>query len=75
MAMFGQNFKSGRQVAICPLCSLHFDNQTDIFICPKIKIDIPDSGDTEDLFSENVSLKTVKVVCEAMKSRNDLLSN
>ena len=75
MAKFGNNFKSGKILTICPLCKLHFDDQSLCLKCPKIRKQIECDIDISDLFTENISSKTAKVLSEVVNIRAKLKNN
>ena len=68
MANFGENFRGGRPSTLCPLCSSHVDCQFEALKCPIIlqevekKMTIDESTKIENIFMENISQSTIKLV-------------
>ena len=73
MSMFGDNFKEGRISTVCPLCSLHADNQSNIMECPRIRNKVNIKVNIEEVYATVVNIQTAKVICQAMKVRKNLL--
>ena len=72
MSKFGRNFKSGRELIICPLCNIHFDDQSLCLKCPVVRKKLGCNINIDDLMTKNISVKTAKVLVDVMKIRNNL---
>ena len=72
MSNFRMNFKGDKQSLLCPLCKIHFDDQNFVLRCPTIRKQIcePDA-DISDIYSETISLKSVKLLSKALDIRNN----
>ena len=79
MLLFGENFRAGRDTVLCPLCLKHSDSQFEILNCTVIREDLEKQGvdisnvNLEDIYSENISDNSVKVLKTAMETRNSNL--
>ena len=40
MERFGENFRGGQNMVVCPLCMLHLDSQDLSLQCPEVRKDI-----------------------------------
>ena len=75
MAKFGENYKAGKTLTICPLCNSHVDSQTMLLKCPKIiaetekKFGVNHQNYIDELYSEDISETTVKIIKNAMEYR------
>ena len=69
MAKLGENFRGNRENVACPLCSNHLDNQRMIFQCEELKKKVKIECTLDDIYKENISLKTVKNLEEIDKMR------
>ena len=61
-ADYGENFRAGREMVICPLCQIHLDSQFLCLECPVIKKEVKEAHQIEDIYSDQISLKTVEVL-------------
>ena len=64
MEDYGENFRGGKTQVICPLCSLHLDNQELSFQCQVIKDKLNVTGDVQNIYKENINVETVKAICK-----------
>ena len=74
MAEFGENYRGGRAQVICPLCNVHLDNQEMSYQCPQIKSEVQIEGKIEDIYKEEINVKTVKTIekiTEVRKSQQE----
>ena len=62
MAPFGENFRGGQAMVICPLCKGHPDGQSESFECVQIKKVIDVQGSYMQIFGQNFSRELVKTV-------------
>ena len=74
MINVGNNYKAGRSSVICPLCSLHFDNQDDLLLCPAIRSKIKTTVNLNDIYESSISMKSAKLLKEVMNLRENLLA-
>ena len=74
MINVGNNYKAGRSSVICPLCSLHFDSQDDLLLCPAIRSKIKTTENLNDIYESSISMKSVKLLKEVMNLRENLLA-
>ena len=81
MSDFGFNFRAGRDQIRCPLCGQHPDCQTFLFKCPELKSSLyekfgPNSYDSiDEIFSETISVETIRVIKFAMDLRKTKLKD
>ena len=73
MAPFGENFRGGRDIVTCPLCSTHVDNQVMSFQCPAMRNKINIECDIEDVYSDTMNKKTATTLHKILKLRKELL--
>ena len=69
MAEFGENFRAGREKVMCPLCTLHLDNQNFGPACPVLRRDLDMTGNYSDMYNNNVSVETVAYMEKVMEYR------
>ena len=62
MAEYGENFRAGRIKVMCPFCNLHLDSQDLGYICPIIQANIDISGSYTDIYSENITQRTMETI-------------
>ena len=62
MAPFGQNFKGGQSMIICPFCRNHVDGQEESWGCKSINRILDIQGDYKEIFGQTFSEKIVKSV-------------
>ena len=62
MAPFGQNFKGGQSMIVCPFCGNHADGQEESWGCKPINRIIDIQGDYEEIFGQPFSEQIVKSV-------------
>lgn len=75
MADFGENFKSGADVVICPLCLDHIDSQSNSFKCQIIKNKIEVKGNMKDVYGSNIPRNLIQTIQDITKVRNDIFNN
>ena len=71
MANYGENYRAGHDHVICPLCSLHIDSQFLCLECPVIKSEIGSKYNIDDLYSNQISSKTVKILQQVNRIREE----
>ena len=69
MAPFKQNFKNLKET-LCPLCSLHNDDQNLIFKCPVIVQQANPDGIVDNIYSGMITKDLVKQLAKAIQIRN-----
>ena len=70
VANFGENYRGGREVILCPLCKDHPDTQEAAFsCCEAIKANTHIEGEIADIYTRNIDSKTVKSLCNIVEFR------
>ena len=69
MADFGENFKAGADVVICPLCMDHEDSQLQSFECQWIRNSIEVAGSMDEVYNGKPSRQTIETINEITKMR------
>ena len=69
MEDYGENFRGGETQVMCPLCSLHLDNQELSFQCQVIKNEVKITGDIQNIFKDSINVETVKTICKISEYR------
>ena len=69
MAEFGENFRAGMEKVMCPLCTLHLDDQNFGPACPVLRRDLNMTGNYSDMYNNNVSVETVAYMEKVMECR------
>ena len=72
MAPFGENFRGGQKVVLCPLCKAHPDGQIDSFECTELKKVINIKGDYMKIFGPNIPEELVKTIHNIYNFREEL---
>ena len=62
MAPFGQNFKGGQNITICPFCKNHADGQAEGWKCPQMNRLIDIRGEYNQIFGQKFSKELIKTV-------------
>ena len=71
MANYGDNYRAGREVVICPLCNMHIDSQFLCQHCPIIKNQIDSRLQIDDLYTETISSETVRILTRIESIRQE----
>ena len=71
MAPFGENFRSGSNLVLCPLCGLHRDGQKESFSCPKMKQMIDIKGKYEQVFGWKFSADFILTIQSIFEFREE----
>ena len=74
MANFGEHFRGKGGPSICPLCQSHFDSQKFSFQCKIVKENVLIEGIYSNIFSEKITLKTVKTLVDISKFRDEYVN-
>ena len=74
MAKYGENFRGILKNVMCPLCYSHLDSQSQSFQCKELRSKIDIRCDIKDIYSDDVSVETVKTVAEMMKQRQLIIN-
>ena len=69
MADFGENFKAGADVVICPLCMDHEDSQSKSFECQWIRNSIEVVGSMDEVYNGKLSRETIATINNITKIR------
>ena len=72
MAPFGENFRGGKESAICPLCDNHIDSQSMSFSCPVLRSKIDIKCEMEEVYSDEISLETAETLRNIINVREQL---
>ena len=75
MEKFGENYRGGLKLIMCPLCSTHPDNQAMSFQCPDIRKEIDVKGDISDIYKESIKQVTIKTILKITEYRKRRLEN
>ena len=71
MSPFSENFRSGKQPEMCPLCLSYFDTQENSFYCTKMKTVIQIKGNYQEIFSSNISQELVNILANIYTYRKE----
>ena len=69
MEEFGENFRGGNDLVVCPLCSLHFDSQYVCFQCPVMKKEIGLDGDMAEVYKTDISKEIIQKISKISEYR------
>ena len=72
MAPLGENFRGKDEFKICPLCSLHLDNQSLVFQCEVLKREMDIECKLEDLYTDNIKLQTAITITKIEEVREQI---
>ena len=81
MVNVGENFRSGRDFTLCPLCGLHLDSQFLILQCPELKSELvkrfgsDHATSISEVFSKNIDKKLAETLKYAMDIRKSKLAS
>ena len=73
MADFGENFRNGGPSIPCKMCGLHVDSQTHAVNCQEILNSVKVTGNYQEIFTDNISRETAKMLEMMSKLRKDKL--
>ena len=79
MTLFGENFRAGRELTVCPLCRLHVDCQSLLLQCPKLSSDLQKKfganhlRSIDNVYSDRIMTKTVQILTFAYRARKEKL--
>ena len=62
MAPFGQNFKGGQEIVLCPFCETHPDGQEESWMCSKMNTIMSIQGDYKEIFGQTFSKEVIQTV-------------
>ena len=62
MAPFGQNFKGGQEIVLCPFCKMHPDGQEESWSCSKLNSIMSIQGDYKEIFGQTFSKEVIETV-------------
>ena len=69
MEEFGENFRGGNDLVVCPLCSLHLDSQDLCFQCPVMKKDLGLDGDMAEVYKTDISKEIIQKISKISEYR------
>ena len=72
MAPFGENFRGGQKIVLCPLCKVHPDGQSERFLCIEMRKLVEVKGDYNLIFTQNIPSELVKTVHSIYNLREEL---
>ena len=76
MERFGENFRGGQTMVMCPVCMLHRDSQDLSLQCPEVKKEIGhNEGDIRELYGENIGRNIVNTVTKVLEIRKKMIDN
>ena len=76
MAPFGENYKGGQTLVLCPLCKKHPDNQEESFKCEEIKNVLEVKGCYKEIFGTTFPselVNTVNRICNYREEHRKLI--
>ena len=68
---FSENFISGKEPQMCPLCLWHLDTQENSFNCTKMKNAFQMNGKYQEIFSSNISMELAKTLANIYTFRKE----
>ena len=68
MAVYGENFRGGKDQVFCPFCKLHLDSQERSYSCPVISADVEIVGSIQNIYSDDIKLETVETIKKITES-------
>ena len=71
MSPFSENFRSGKQPEMCPMCLSHFDTQEYSFYCTKMKTVVQIKGKYQEIFSSNISQELANTLANIYTYRKE----
>ena len=71
MAKFGENYRAGGPMPLCPLCNIHFDTQALSFKCPVILCKTSVPGRIEDIYGNSITQDTVELIRKVTEIRRE----
>ena len=73
MERFGENFRGGQNIIMCPLCLLHPDNQDLSLQCPEVRKEINHSkGDIKEIYGDKIGRDIFNIVTKVMELRKKM---
>ena len=74
MEKFGQNFRGGRELVLCPLCRQHRDGEEESFnSCSETRKHVDIRGTFNEIFAEDISKKTVMTMTRILTFRDNIM--
>jgi hypothetical protein len=71
MERFGENYRAGKNRAICPLCHLHYDSQELSLQCPEIRKEMKVVGNIEEIYNEDIGKAIVGTLTKITEIRKN----
>ena len=75
MERFGENFRGGKDHVMCPVCTLHLDNQDLSLQCPEVRKEINCTGDIRELYGNAIRVEIVQTVTKVIQFRKSKIEN
>ena len=79
MALFGENFRAGKDYSMCPLCKLHIDCQSLLLQCPELSAELKRKfgndhlKSLDNIYSDRIRTVTVETLTFAYEARRQKL--
>ena len=73
MSPFGENFRGGQALVVCPLCHNHLDNQQMALRCEVMNKEVTIKCKIEEIYRDDISLQTAQNLLEVKNTRERLL--
>ena len=74
MEKFGENFRGGQKLVLCPLCDKHKDTEElSLSSCEVVQRDVKIECDYKDIFKNNINVKTSNTLNQITILRKSLL--
>ena len=71
MEKFGENYRGGKTEILCPLCKSHRDSQELSFQCAELKTITSNTGNIEEIYSENIGIDIIKTIFRISEFRKE----
>lgn len=73
MAEFGENYRAGFDIVLCPLCLEDRDNLSHSFECSVIKQEIDIKGDPTKIYDETIPKEVAQTITKILKFRTKFI--
>ena len=73
MAEFGENYRAGFDIVLCPLCLEDRDNLSHSFKCSVINQEIDVKGDLTKIYDEIISKETAQTITKILDFRSKFI--
>ena len=72
MSPFGENFRGGQALVVCPLCHNHLDNQQMALRCEVMNEEVTIECKIKEIYRDNISLQTSQNLLEVKNTRENM---